>query len=123
MGKSALIMKYLFASIILLSSWCLMAQETTLGISEKQPDAPVVKREISKRQYKKTFRYKFYKHHEDLIDDFHDRQKAVAKREKKWERISKKPQYSDPSYFGHKRKPKIHAVSKRKLCKECNIVH
>ena len=34
-----------------------------------------------------------------------------------------KPQYSDPTYFGHKKKPKKRSLKKRKMCKECGIVH
>ncbi len=55
--------------------------------------------------------------------EFDKRMVANAKRYKKEARISKKPQYSDPSYFGHKRKPKKRPVGRRKLCKECLIVH
>lgn len=36
---------------------------------------------------------------------------------------SKKPQYSNPAYFGHKKKPKKRKRGKRKFCKECGIVH
>ena len=42
---------------------------------------------------------------------------------RKEQRMAKKPRYSDPMYFGHKKKPKIRPVGKRKLCKECGIVH
>ena len=55
--------------------------------------------------------------------EFEKRMVANVKRYKKEARLSKKPQYSDPSYFGHKRKPKKRPVGRRKLCKECLIVH
>jgi hypothetical protein len=45
---------------------------------------------------------------------------------KKYERMAKdmeKPQYSDPSYFGHKKKPKKHHIARKKFCKECGIRH
>jgi len=35
----------------------------------------------------------------------------------------KKPQYSDPTYFGHKKKPKKRPPGKKKFCKECGIYH
>lgn len=57
------------------------------------------------------------------VDEYHERMKDNAKRYKKMARLSKKPQYSDPTYFGHKRKPKKRPPGKRKLCKECEIVH
>ena len=78
---------------------------------------------MSRREYKKTSHYKFFKHNEDLIDEYYERMEANAKKYKKMERVMKKPQYSDWSYFGHKRKPKKRPVGKRKYCEECGIVH
>ncbi len=57
------------------------------------------------------------------VQNFQKRMKDNAKKYKKIEKMKQKPQYSDPSYFGHKRKPKKRPVGKRKLCKECGIVH
>ena len=34
-----------------------------------------------------------------------------------------KPQYSNPLYFGHKKKPKKRKRGKQKVCKECGIKH
>lgn len=33
------------------------------------------------------------------------------------------PRYNDPSYFGHKHKPKKHRPGKKKFCKECGMTH
>ena len=46
-------------------------------------------------------------------------------REKKEKKISRKADtdYSIAPYFGHKRKPKIRPVGKRKLCKVCGLTH
>lgn len=55
--------------------------------------------------------------------NFEKRMKNVAKEHKKRDKMMKKPQYSDPTYFGHRRPPKIRPVGKRKMCKECGIVH
>jgi len=57
------------------------------------------------------------------IEEYEERMVANVKKYKKIERKMKKPQYSDPSYFGHKRKPKKRPPDKRKFCKECEIVH
>ena len=57
------------------------------------------------------------------IQEYQQRMKKNAKKYNKIERQKDKPQYSDPSYFGHKRKPKKRPVGKRKFCKECGIVH
>ena len=55
--------------------------------------------------------------------EYEKRMKAVARQNKKDARLARRPQYSDPTYFGHKRKPKKRKPGKRKLCKECLIVH
>ncbi|MEN7550247.1 hypothetical protein AAG747_20175 [Rapidithrix thailandica] len=46
-------------------------------------------------------------------------QKLRRKRAKQMD----KPQYSNPMYFGHKKKPKKRPLGKQKLCKECGIRH
>ena len=62
-------------------------------------------------------------YYDNLIVEYEKRMKANVKKYEVMARKMKKPQYSDPSYFGHKRKPKKRAVGKRKYCKECEIVH
>ena len=49
--------------------------------------------------------------------------KAFLKRTRKEARLKKKPQYSNPTYLGHKRKPKKHKPGKMKFCKECGMKH
>lgn len=56
-------------------------------------------------------------------DEHEDRMKAVVKGHRKAEKEMMKPQYSDPTYFGHKRKPKRSKPGKMKFCKECEIRH
>jgi hypothetical protein len=58
-----------------------------------------------------------------LKKEYAIRMKKNVRKYKRMSRKMKKPQYSDPLYFGHKRKPKKRKVGKRKLCKECMIVH
>lgn len=52
-----------------------------------------------------------------------ERMKEVVKSHRKAEKEMEKPQYSDPTYFGHKRKPKKRPPGKMKYCKECEIRH
>lgn len=59
----------------------------------------------------------------NAVEEFYERQELVAKARKKAEKESMKPQYSDPMYFGHKRKPKKRPPGKMKFCKECEIRH
>ena len=65
----------------------------------------------------------YTKYYDRLIDEYHQRMKDNVKKYKVMQREMQKPQYSDPMYFGHKRKPKKRPVGKRKYCKECDIVH
>lgn len=55
--------------------------------------------------------------------DFQARMNDVAKANRKQEKMMAKPQYSDPSYFGHKHRPKRHSPDKIKFCKECGLRH
>ncbi len=76
----------------------------------------------------KSYSYsKFVHPYDDYFDqkiiEYKERMVANVKKYKKMEKEMKKPQYSDPSYFGHKRKPKKRKPGKRKFCKECEIVH
>jgi hypothetical protein len=83
----------------------------------------VPKNKNSKKNDKGFFATLFFKQLDDKVDQFYQRLEDNAKRKRKIERKMKHPQYSDFSYFGHKRKPKIRPVGKRKFCKECGIVH
>ncbi len=64
-----------------------------------------------------------YKNDAILRAEFEQRMKDNKKRNKKEARLAQKPQYSDPSYFGHKKPPKKRPPGKKKFCKECHIVH
>ncbi len=59
----------------------------------------------------------------DARDRFYDRMDQVAKAHRKNEKELAKPQYSDPTYFGHKKPPKRRPPHKMKYCKECGIRH
>ncbi|MGI9544478.1 MAG: hypothetical protein ACR2MX_14555 [Cyclobacteriaceae bacterium] len=57
------------------------------------------------------------------MEDYAKLKKENAKKYRKIEKMKDDPQYADPSYFGHKKRPKKRKVGKRKYCKECGIVH
>lgn len=76
-----------------------------------------------KRSSRKSKKKSNYKTQADLVKEYEERMEANAKRYKKEAKLAEKPQYSDPIYFGHKKKPKKRPVGKRKFCKECQIVH
>lgn len=81
-----------------------------------------LKKKTTKKK-KKSFLQIFNKRMEKKQEDFYDRMEANAKEKKRMARKMQHPKYSDPMYFGHKRKPKKRPPGKRKFCKECKIVH
>ena len=77
-----------------------------------------------KEYHHKSFFYRlFHKEPESLEEEYYQRIKRVSKEKKRGAKEMEKPQYSNPLYFGHKKKPKMRPVGKRKMCKECGIVH
>ncbi len=73
-------------------------------------------------KYKKKVKYNNLDF-DTKVDEYEARVKKNIKKKKKMAKEMEKPQYSDPSYFGHKRKPKKRKPGKRKFCKECEMVH
>ncbi len=76
-------------------------------------------RKKNKRTRKGSFAWQL----EQKQKEYRQRMIANAKKHTKEARLMQKPQYADPTYFGHKRKPKKRPAGKRRLCKECGIVH
>ena len=60
---------------------------------------------------------------DQTLENYEKRKKEVAKEKAKMAKEMEKPQYSDPTYFGHKKKPKKRPPGKRKFCEECGIRH
>lgn len=103
------------------------ASEWKTEPAEKYPELESKKlkksAKLTRRKFKKTYLYWFYDHHEKLKEDFYKRKRKLRKGYHRMARIMNKPQYRDHAYFGHKRKPNIRPVGKRKFCDECGIVH
>lgn len=74
-----------------------------------------------KKKKAKTFNYNRY--YDQKVKEYYKRMEEAAKRYKKMQKEMQKPQYSDPLYFGHKKKPKKRPPGKKKFCEECGIVH
>jgi hypothetical protein len=55
--------------------------------------------------------------------EYYERVEAFAKTRRRNEKMMMTPQYSNPTYFGHKRPPKKRPPHKMKFCKECGIRH
>lgn len=60
---------------------------------------------------------------DDLKQEARERMVANARKHEKMAKEVEKPQYSDPSYFGHKNPPKKRKPGKKKFCKECRLRH
>ncbi len=62
-------------------------------------------------------------YYDQKIEEYRERMKKNAKKYRKMSKKMRKKQYSDPTYFGHKRPPKKRKPGKKKYCKVCNMVH
>lgn len=97
--------------------------QNSVEVNSTASNQLVVKTSYSKTKSKPNLKHPYDKYFDRKIKEYKIRMKANVKKHKKEARLMKKPQYSDPSYFGHKRKPKKRPPGKRKFCKECEIVH
>lgn len=88
----------------------------------EQEQSAIQKKDMKKKG-KKSYRAMFNKKMDKKIQEYEARMEANAKEDKKQRKLMEKPQYSDASYFGHKRKPKKRPPGKRKFCNECHIWH
>lgn len=81
---------------------------------KKQHFGPQRARSIKskKKNVKHSAQYEFYK-----------RVELAAKDKQRLLKKLSKPQFSDPAYFGHKKKPKKRPAHKMKFCHECHIRH
>ena len=109
---------FIFSLSMIFSLTSILDQNTR--DTESSSNTPIQKKSI---KIFKSGKNSFFKTQEEGKEAYEDRMKQVAKDKKKSVKILKKPQYSDKSYFGHKRPPKRRPLSKRKLCKVCGIVH
>ena len=125
-------MKYAVLLVLLMGSVCLGQAQSKKEKKKQKQQAEVQKQLPSSREPGSSdnlFRgsRKMSKSSGSLeakaVQEYQQRMKKNAKKYNKIERQKDKPQYSDPTYFGHKRKPKKRPVGKRKFCKECGIVH
>lgn len=113
---------YLFFLLIWLST-AVMAQDSRNPAKKRiSPDFTYSAEQLAAMR-KAVNEHPYTKYYENLVVEYQKRMKANVKRQDVIARKMEKPQYSDPSYFGHKRKPKKRPVGKRKFCKECRIVH
>ncbi len=80
-------------------------------------------KKLSKKQAKKKLEKSYSTYFNGLVGEYEDRMVANVKKRDNLAKEYSKPQYSDPTYFGHKKTPKKRANGKKKKCKECHMWH
>ncbi|MDA0197026.1 MAG: hypothetical protein O2887_18805 [Bacteroidetes bacterium] len=81
------------------------------------------KNTLSKRQIRKQKEKTYAAYFNKLVKEYEGRMEENAVKQQKLAKESMKPQYSDPSYFGHKKAPKKNKRGEKKVCKECGMLH
>jgi len=72
---------------------------------------------------RKAYKNSYARQFDVKIKEYEERMQANAKKYEEMAKEAEKPQYSDPTYFGHKHKPKKRKPGHKKFCKECEIWH
>ena len=127
-------MRFLLITFLSFSIACASAQSNSQnaeGVNRTPSSLNPGKQEMepaklsSKRKFKLDDRamIRIYGGKIESRKEFEARMVKTVKAIRKREREMKKPQYSDPMYFGHKRPPKKHKAGQLKYCKECGIRH
>jgi hypothetical protein len=102
-------------------------QDEYSGPLLKQPSysvpEPTHQKKVFSHKQAKAIKYKRVKVTHTPEYEFYKRIEAAAKEHQKNLKKLYKPQFSDFSYYGHKRKPKMHAPDKMRYCGECGIRH
>ena len=78
---------------------------------------------LSKKRHRGKKELSYSEQFDQKVKEYYDRMEANAKKYKKMEKEMKKPEYSNPTYFGHKHPPKKRPPGKKKYCKVCGMVH
>ena len=118
--------KIIFIFLLVICSTAVYAQSKKNSKKKQKPEydrGATYEIESSKKSKKKKAKYSLAGEYDQKVEEYHKRMEANAKKYKKMAKEMEKPQYSDPSYFGHKKKPKKRPPGKKKFCKECGMYH
>jgi len=131
-GRKLFVMRYVLLILLLIGSVSMVHSQSEKDRKKQKQEIQVPKHSPSSRDPGSSdnlFRgeRKFSKSGNSLeakaVQEYQQRMKQNTRKYNKIERQKDNPQYSDPMYFGHKRKPKKRPVGKRKFCKVCGIEH
>ncbi|MEX2233483.1 MAG: hypothetical protein WD824_15070 [Cyclobacteriaceae bacterium] len=95
------------------------AKETEVQQQPTSLDPSVSEKEYTPKASRRSSKGPTY----GLEEEYYERMEDLEKTRRKNERLMEKPQYSNPSYFGHKHPPKKRKPSRMKFCKVCGIRH
>lgn len=116
-------MNYKLLIVLLLVGYSVRAQNSVSPQNDKNTYTQKTSYSTASTKTVVKLKHPYDWYFDQKVKEYEERMKAKAKEYKKLARLMKKPQYSDPSYFGHKRKPKKRPSGKRKFCKECEMTH
>lgn len=92
-----------------------VSSTSKFGANGQQIQAPAAKKKSTKGGSSFTYG--------TAVEEYEKRAKEVAKAKRKKNKDMKKPQYSNPTYFGHKKPPIKNPPGKKKYCEECGMWH
>lgn len=119
MGK-----QFIILIILSITPYFLKAQDSrNIGDTSHEVRTIKLTAEQHERVLKAFNNHPYTRYYDRLIVEYEKRMKANVRKYKIMARKMEKPQYSDFSYFGHKRKPKKRSAGKKKFCKECEMAH
>ncbi|MGB0521956.1 MAG: hypothetical protein ACPGJS_03300 [Flammeovirgaceae bacterium] len=110
---------FVIAGCLLIATSCSKPDAKT----SLQPRSTLSDIDVGKRYEKQPKRHRNKKNKAKIASGRNEFAEARRKELHKQAREAGKPQYANPMYFGHKKKPKKRKKGKRKFCKECGIVH
>lgn len=116
-------MKYPLILLIFLFSCAFSFAQSSRENNKPEFDRGATYGAESKKGKKKQVKHSISKDYDKKVEEFEKRMVANVKKNQKVAKKMEKPQYSDPSYFGHKKKPKKRPNGKKKFCKECGLKH
>ncbi len=79
--------------------------------------------QLSKQKKKSKGKKYLAGEYDKKVEEHNKLMEENAKKNEKAAKEMEKPQYSDPTYFGHKHPPKKRPPGKKKFCKVCGMVH
>ncbi len=125
--QNKVVMKTILSGLICL--FFIVLSNESFAQTSRSTDEILANRSKTSTKSKKKFsifkkkKQSTFKTSDQLQEEYVARMKDNAKRRHKEGKMSDKPQYSDPLYFGHKKKPKKRKNGKKKFCKECQMTH